>query len=51
MNVAEFAFAAENLLGPFPGKAERPRKGTEELNYLSNVVVVFAILGARLRIE
>lgn len=51
VDVAEFTFAVEDLLRPLAGDAEVLGKGTEELDDLSDVVVVFAVLGARLRIE
>ena len=51
MDVAEFAFAVEDFLGPFAGHAEALWEGAEELDDLGNVVVVFAVFGAGLRVE
>ncbi len=51
MNVAELTFTIKDLLGPFTTKAEGLWEWPEKFNNLSDVVVVFAIFGARLRIE
>jgi len=51
MDVSEFPFAVEDFLRPFSGQAERHGEGAEELDYLGNVIVVLAVLGARLGIE
>jgi hypothetical protein len=51
VDVAQLAFAVEDLLGPFPGLAEGAGEGAEELDDLSDVVVVFAVFGARLGVE
>jgi hypothetical protein len=51
MNVAELAFAVEYFLGPFSAEAETFGKGTEELDDLGDVVVVFAVFSAGLGIE
>ena len=51
VDVAQFAFAAEDFLRPFTREAERARKGAEEFDDLRNVVVVFAVFGAGLGIE
>ena len=51
MDVAEFAFAGEDFLGPFAGHAERFWEGAEELNDLSDMIVVFAVFGAGLGIK
>lgn len=46
MNIAELAFAVEDLLRPFPGKVERTRELAEKFDDLSDVIVIFAVLGA-----
>ena len=51
MDVAELSLPIEDFLGPFAGDAELAGKGAEELNDLSDVIVVLAILSAGLRIE
>ncbi len=51
VDVAELAFATEDLLGPFPGEAERARKRAAQLDNLRNVVVIFAVFGAGLGVE
>ena len=51
MDVPELAFSVEDLLGPFPTEAEGFREGAEEFDYLGDVVVVFAVFGARLGVE
>ena len=51
MDVAQFTFAAEDLLRPFAREAEGARKGAEEFDDLRDVVVVLAVFGAGLGIE
>ena len=51
MNVPKLPFTRENLLGPFTRQAERLWEWAEKFNNLGNVVVVLAILRARLRVE
>ena len=51
VDVPEFALAVEDFLGPFAREAERFGEGAEELDDLGDVVVVFAVLGAGLRVE
>lgn len=51
VDVAELTFATEDLLGPFPGEAERAGKRAEQLDYLRDMVVVFAVFGAGLGVE
>jgi hypothetical protein len=51
VDVAELAFAVEDLLRPLAADAERFGKRAEQLDDLCNVVVVFAVLGAGLRVE
>lgn len=51
VNVAQFAFATEYLLRPFPRKAKGSGERAEEFNDLGDVIVVLAIFGARLRVE
>ena len=51
VDVAQFAFAAEDFLGPFTREAEGAREGPEEFDDLRDVVVVFAVFGAGLGIE
>ena len=51
VDVAELAFAVEDFLRPFAADAEGFGEGAEELDDLRDVVVVFAVFGAGLRIE
>lgn len=51
VDVAELAFAIEDLLRPLARDAETFGEGAEEFDNLSNVVVVFPVLGAGLRVE
>ena len=51
VDVPQLALAVEDFLRPFAGETELAREGTEELDDLGDVVVVFAILGARLWVE
>ena len=51
VDVAQFAFAVENFLRPFSGQAQRFGEGAEELDHLRDVVVVFSVFGAGLRVE
>jgi hypothetical protein len=51
MDVAELAFAVEDLLRPFAGHAEGFGEGAEQLDDLRDVVVVFAVFGAGLGVE
>ena len=46
VDVAQLAFAVEDLLRPLAGETEGFRKGAEELDDLGDVVVVFAVFGA-----
>jgi hypothetical protein len=51
VDVAELAFAVEDFLRPFAGDAEGFGEGAEEFDDLGDVVVVFAIFGAGLRVK
>jgi hypothetical protein len=51
VNVAEVSFSVEDFLAPFTGQTEGFGEGAEKLDDLCYVVVVFAVFGARLRIE
>ena len=51
VNVSEFALAGENFLRPLASHVKRPWECAQELNDLSDVVVIFAVLGARLGVE
>lgn len=51
LDLPKLAFAIEDLLRPLAGKAERAREFAEQLDDLRNMVVVFAVSRARLRIE
>jgi hypothetical protein len=51
VDVTELALACEDLLRPLARQAEGLRERAEQLDYLRDVVVVFAILGARLGVE
>ena len=50
-DVAEFTLTAEDFLRPFPGKAEGAGERAKQLDDLGDVVVVFAVFGARLRVK
>lgn len=51
VNVTQLTLAVENLLRPLSAQTERLGECAEELDDLRDVVVVFAIFGARLRVE
>jgi hypothetical protein len=51
VNVAKLSPAIENLLRPLAGQAKLLGERSKKLDDLGNVVVVLAVLGARLRIE
>ena len=51
VDIAELAFAVEDFLRPFAGDAEGFGEGAEEFDDLCNVIVFFAVFGARLRVE
>jgi hypothetical protein len=51
VDIPQFAFPVEYFLRPFSGQAERFRKGPEKFDDLRDMVVIFSILGARLRIK
>ena len=51
VDIAQFAFAVEDLLRPFARDTQALREGTEELDDLRDVVVVFAVFGAGLGVE
>lgn len=51
MYVTEFAFPVEDFLGPLARKAEAARERTEEFDDLRDVIIVFAVFGARLGVE
>jgi hypothetical protein len=51
VDVAEFAFAVENFLRPFAAYAKGFGESAEELDDLRDVVVIFAVFGAGLRVE
>ena len=51
VDVPQFALAIEDLLRPFPREAEGAGEGTQELDDLCDVVIVFAVFGAGLRVE
>lgn len=51
VDVAELAFAVEDFLRPFARHAQALGEGAEELDDLRNVVVVFAVFCAGLRVE
>jgi hypothetical protein len=51
VDVAELAFAVEDLLRPLAADAQRFGKRAQQLDDLCNVVVVLAVLGAGLRVE
>lgn len=51
VDVAQLALAGENLLRPFTGQAEGFGERAEQLDDLRDVVVILAVLGARLRVE
>ena len=49
--ITQLAFAIEDFLGPFAAKAEGFGEGTEELNDLRDMIIVFTVFGARLGIK
>jgi len=51
MDIAELAFTVEYFLRPFSRETEGFGERTHKLDYLSNVVVVFAVFGAGLGVE
>ena len=51
VDVPQFTFAVEDFLRPFPGEAEGAGEGSEELDDLCDMVVVFAVFGTGLRVE
>lgn len=51
VDVAELAFAVEDFLRPLAADAQRFGEGTQQLDDLCYVVVIFAVLCARLRVE
>ena len=51
MDVAQLALAVEDFLRPFSLLAEGAWEGAEKLDDLGNVIVVFAVFGAGLRVE
>jgi hypothetical protein len=51
VDVPKLAFTVEDFLRPLSGHAELFGEGAEELDDLGNVVVVFAVFCAGLRIE
>lgn len=51
MDIPEFPFTIEDLLRPFAGEAKGAREFAQELDDLGDVVVIFPILGAGLRVE
>ena len=51
VDVAELAFAGEYFLGPFSRHAEGAGEVAEELDDLRDVIVIFAVFGAGLRVE
>jgi len=51
VDVAQLALAVEDLLRPFARDAQGFREGAEEFDDLRDVVVVFAVFGAGLRVE
>lgn len=51
MNVPELALPVEYFLAPLAAEAQRAREGAEQFYDLRDVVVVLAILSARLGIE
>ena len=51
VDVAELAFAVEDFLRPFAADAQRFGERAQQLDDLCYVIVVFAVLCARLRVE
>ena len=51
VNIAKITLPAEDLLGPFARETQITRKWAQKFNDLSNVIIVFAVLGARLRVK
>lgn len=51
VDVPQFALSVEDFLGPLPAETERLRERAEQFDYLRNVIVVFPVFGAGLRVE
>ncbi len=51
VDVAQLSLAVEDLLRPLARQAERLGERPQQLDDLRDVVVVLAVLGARLRVE
>ena len=50
-DVTQFTLTAEDFLRPFPGKAEGAGKRAQQFDDLGDVVVIFAVFGARLGVK
>jgi hypothetical protein len=51
VDIPELALSREDFLAPFAGHTEGLRERSKQFDDLGNMVVVFAVLGAGLRIE
>lgn len=51
MNIAELSFAVKDFLGPFSRLCKAAGKRAKKLDDLGDVVVVFAVFCAGLRVE
>lgn len=51
VDIPQVAFPAKDLLRPFAREAKRAGEGTEQLDYLCNMVIVFAVFGPGLGVE
>lgn len=51
VDVTQLAFSVKDLLRPLAGQAEGLGEGAQQLDYLRDVIVVFSVLGARLRVK
>ena len=51
MDISQFALAGKDLLRPFTGYSHGLGERTEQFDDLRNVVIIFAVLRPRLRIE
>lgn len=51
VDISQFALPAKNLLRPFAREAERAGERAEQLDYLCNMVIIFAVFGPGLGVE
>jgi len=51
VNIPKLALPVEDLLRPFPAKTERFGEWAQQLNDLGDVIIVFPVFSARLRVK